>query len=172
MHLVVNGTSRARFFRALDGDFELKPGEAKAALMRLPSPERLAMWRSAGVRIAPVDPAHVRVGHSLPDLIAHVFDGAPLPDTPAAPAQPAQDGGDGAQGGEGSGDASSAADGAPTGSDPASLVAKHRGRGSYSVMDGEREVVQGLDKGLADAFNALDAEGKAAFVAERIPSGS
>lgn len=165
MHLVVNGTSRTRFFRALDGDFELKPGEAKAALMRLPSPERLAMWRSAGVRIAPVDPAHVRAGHSLPDLIAHVFDGAPLPDAPAAPALPDQNGDGEAEDGE-------AADGAPTGSDPASLVAKHRGRGSYSVMDGEREVVQGLDKGLADAFNALDAEGKAAFVAERIPSGS
>lgn len=48
-----------------------------------------------------------------------------------------------------------------------SLVAKHRGGGSYSVMDGDTEVVQGLDKDAAHAFNALDAQGKAAFVAER-----
>lgn len=238
MHLVVNGTSRTRFFRALDGDFELKSGEAKAALMRLPTPDRLKAWRAAGVRIAPVDPAIVQAGHSLPDLVAHVFDGAPLPGheetllgssiapseveihgrtvqlgeivarahadsgltvaewnelddenrenliagaaqaiadeltpraLPAPPPTPAAQDGDGGTKG---GDAPPAAGGAPTGSDPASLVAKHRGGGSYSVMDGEREVVQRLDKSLATAFNALDAEGKAAFVTERIPSGS
>lgn len=37
------------------------------------------------------------------------------------------------------------------------LVAKHRGRGSWSIMDGEEEVVQGLTREQAEAFNALPA---------------
>lgn len=83
------------------------------------------------------------------------------PEKASAPA-PANPDGDG--GAQGSGDA-------PPPPNYASLVAAHRGRGSWSVMDGDTEVVQGLDKDLAAAFNALDAEGKAAFVAERKPAG-
>lgn len=45
--------------------------------------------------------------------------------------------------------------------------AVHRGAGSYSVMEGESELVEKLTKEEAEAFNALDAAGKAAFVADR-----
>jgi hypothetical protein len=45
------------------------------------------------------------------------------------------------------------------------LKAVHRGRGSFSVMDGDVEVKEGLDKAQAAAFNALSAEDKEAFVA-------
>jgi hypothetical protein len=45
--------------------------------------------------------------------------------------------------------------------------AEHRGRGSYSVMDGEVEVVSGLAKDEAVAFNALSTAEKVAFVAGR-----
>jgi hypothetical protein len=50
------------------------------------------------------------------------------------------------------------------GSDTATLEAKHRGGGSYSVMDGDKELVEKLDKDQADKFNALDDAGKAAFI--------
>lgn len=42
--------------------------------------------------------------------------------------------------------------------------AVHRGRGSWSVMDGDTEVVEGLDKAKADQFNALNDADKATFV--------
>lgn len=45
------------------------------------------------------------------------------------------------------------------------LEAKHRGRGSYSVMDGDVEVMEGLAKADADAFNALSDDDKEAYVA-------
>lgn len=44
------------------------------------------------------------------------------------------------------------------------LIAKHRGAGRYSVMDGDTEVMGGLSKDDAEAFNALSAEDKAAYV--------
>lgn len=42
--------------------------------------------------------------------------------------------------------------------------AKHRGGGSWSVMQGDTEVVEKLDKTAAEAFNALSDEDKAKFV--------
>lgn len=45
------------------------------------------------------------------------------------------------------------------------LVAKHRGRGSYSIMRGDDEVAENLSKAEADDFNAMSDEDKAAFVA-------
>lgn len=53
------------------------------------------------------------------------------------------------------------------GSAPAEPEARHKGRGSYSVMAGDAEVVEGLTKDEADSFNALDASAKADFVASR-----
>lgn len=47
------------------------------------------------------------------------------------------------------------------------LTAKHRGAGSYSILSDGEEVVEGLKKAEATAFNALDPAAKAAFVAER-----
>ena len=47
---------------------------------------------------------------------------------------------------------------------PDNYTAVHRGRGSYSVMLGDTEVIQGLTKADADAFNALSGEDKAAYV--------
>ncbi len=49
------------------------------------------------------------------------------------------------------------------------LRAVHRGRGSYSVVSGEKdeEVLGGLSKEEAETFNNLPAEDKAAFLAER-----
>ncbi|MDC9825673.1 hypothetical protein PRN20_18215 [Devosia sp. ZB163] len=46
------------------------------------------------------------------------------------------------------------------------LRAKHRGRGKYSILRGDedREVKEGLTKADADAFNALSAEDKEAYV--------
>lgn len=48
--------------------------------------------------------------------------------------------------------------------DDSGLKAVHRGRGSYSVMHGEEEVMPNLTKADADAFNALSVEDKAAYV--------
>lgn len=46
------------------------------------------------------------------------------------------------------------------------LTAKHRGGGSYSVMDGKgEELVSGLSKEDAEAFNVLSDEDKAFYVA-------
>lgn len=45
-----------------------------------------------------------------------------------------------------------------------SLKAEHRGRGSYSIMRGEEEVKEGLNKADADAFNALSDDEKAEYV--------
>jgi hypothetical protein len=45
------------------------------------------------------------------------------------------------------------------------LVAKHRGRGSYSIMRGDDEVAENLSKAEAEDFNAMSDEDKAAFVA-------
>lgn len=48
---------------------------------------------------------------------------------------------------------------------PPTYEAKHRGRGSYSVMDGAgNEVADGLSKDDAEAFNAMSAEDQAAYV--------
>ena len=44
--------------------------------------------------------------------------------------------------------------------------AKHRGAGSYSIMDGETELREKLTREQAEAFNALDAEGKAKWLAD------
>lgn len=45
--------------------------------------------------------------------------------------------------------------------------AAHRGGGSYSVMDGDKELVEKLSKEEAEAFNMLDADAKAKFIADR-----
>lgn len=46
-----------------------------------------------------------------------------------------------------------------------SYEAKHRGRGSYSVLDAAgAEVMDGLSKDDAEAFNAMSAEDRAAYV--------
>jgi hypothetical protein len=47
---------------------------------------------------------------------------------------------------------------------PPAYEAKHRGAGSWSVMQGDTEVVEKLDKTAAEAFNALSDEDKAKFV--------
>lgn len=47
------------------------------------------------------------------------------------------------------------------------LVAEHRGRGSYSVMSGDNEAIQGLTKDDATSFNAMSDADKAKFVAGR-----
>lgn len=44
------------------------------------------------------------------------------------------------------------------------LRAEHRGGGSYSIMDGDKEVVEKLSKAEAEEFNALDAEARAKFI--------
>jgi hypothetical protein len=44
--------------------------------------------------------------------------------------------------------------------------AKHRGAGSYSIMDGDTELREKLTKDQADAFNKLDAEGKDKWLAD------
>jgi hypothetical protein len=44
------------------------------------------------------------------------------------------------------------------------LSAVHRGRGSWSIMQGAEEVRDGLSKEDADAFNAMSAEDKAEYV--------
>lgn len=48
---------------------------------------------------------------------------------------------------------------------PAELVAVHRGGGSYSVMRGEEEVLQGLKKSEAAEFNAQPAADREALLA-------
>lgn len=47
------------------------------------------------------------------------------------------------------------------------LEARHRGNGSYSVMRGDEELVEGLNRHDAGVFNATNADGKAAFLAAR-----
>lgn len=44
--------------------------------------------------------------------------------------------------------------------------AKHRGAGSYSVMEGDTELREKLTKDQAEAFNKLDANGKAKWLAD------
>lgn len=44
------------------------------------------------------------------------------------------------------------------------LKAVHRGAGSYSIMDGDKEVKQGLTKADADAFNGLSDADKAEYI--------
>jgi hypothetical protein len=44
--------------------------------------------------------------------------------------------------------------------------AKHRGAGSYSIMEGDAEVREKLTKEQAEAFNALDVEGKTKWLAD------
>lgn len=46
-----------------------------------------------------------------------------------------------------------------------SLIAVHRGRGSWSIMRGKIEVQDGLTKADAEAFNAMADDEKEAFVA-------
>lgn len=50
---------------------------------------------------------------------------------------------------------------------PSGLQAVHRGAGSFSVMDGDKELVEKLTKEDADAFNKLDDAAKAKFIADR-----
>lgn len=53
---------------------------------------------------------------------------------------------------------------APAAETPA-LEAKHRGKGSYSVLDASgAEVMEGLSKEDAEAFNAMTADEKAEYV--------
>lgn len=47
------------------------------------------------------------------------------------------------------------------------LLAVHRGRGSYSIMRGGEELLEGLTKAEADDFNALDPAARSAFVTEQ-----
>lgn len=49
----------------------------------------------------------------------------------------------------------------------ADLRAVHRGRGSFSVMAGDGELIEGLTKDEAKTFNALTDQAKADFVAAR-----
>lgn len=51
---------------------------------------------------------------------------------------------------------------------PAAVIpeAKHRGAGSYSIMEGDTELREKLTKDQAEAFNALDAEGRAKWLAD------
>lgn len=44
--------------------------------------------------------------------------------------------------------------------------AKHRGAGSYSIMEGETEIREKLTKEQAETFNGLDADGKAKWLAD------
>jgi hypothetical protein len=44
------------------------------------------------------------------------------------------------------------------------LEARHRGNGSYSIMRGDEELVEGLDKGQAAAFNAASPGDQAEIV--------
>jgi hypothetical protein len=44
------------------------------------------------------------------------------------------------------------------------LVAKHKGRGVYAVVNGDDLLVEGLDKADAEQFNALSDADKAAYV--------
>lgn len=50
------------------------------------------------------------------------------------------------------------------------LRAVHRGRGSYSIVQGDqdKEVLLGLNKEQASEFNALDDAARAAYLAERL----
>jgi hypothetical protein len=48
---------------------------------------------------------------------------------------------------------------------PTGLTAKHRGGGSYSIMDADgKEILSGMSKDDAEAYNVLSEEDKAAFV--------
>ncbi|WP_428029803.1 hypothetical protein [Ancylobacter sp.] len=51
---------------------------------------------------------------------------------------------------------------------PSAVVpeAKHRGAGSYSIMEGDTEIREKLPREQAEAFNALDAAGKAKWLAD------
>lgn len=46
-------------------------------------------------------------------------------------------------------------------------TATHRGAGSYSILDGDKELVEKLTRAEAEAFNKMDAEAKTAFIAEK-----
>lgn len=46
-------------------------------------------------------------------------------------------------------------------------VAKHRGRGVWSIVDGDVTVLEGLGRDEATEFNALGAEDKAIFIEAR-----
>lgn len=54
---------------------------------------------------------------------------------------------------------------APAPAEKPALEAKHRGKGSYSVLDASgAEVMEGLSKEDAEAFNAMTADEKAEYV--------
>lgn len=53
---------------------------------------------------------------------------------------------------------------AGNGNQPAALKAEHHGGGKFNVTQGENVIVTGLSKADADAFNAMSAEEKAAYV--------
>lgn len=46
----------------------------------------------------------------------------------------------------------------------ATLEARHKGRGSYSIFGGAKELVSDLSKEDAEAFNAMSDEDKVAYV--------
>jgi hypothetical protein len=47
---------------------------------------------------------------------------------------------------------------------PTGLHAKHKGRGKWSIFDGDKELKADLSKEDAEAFNALSADEKAEYV--------
>lgn len=49
---------------------------------------------------------------------------------------------------------------------PKVYEAKHRGAGSWSIMDGDTEVREKLTKEQAETFNKLDAEGRAQWLTD------
>lgn len=49
---------------------------------------------------------------------------------------------------------------------PVAPEAKHRGAGSYSIMEGETEIREKLTKDQAEAFNKLDADSKAKWLTD------
>ncbi|WJR67237.1 hypothetical protein QTA58_00235 [Neorhizobium sp. CSC1952] len=52
----------------------------------------------------------------------------------------------------------------PAKSEDNELKAVHRGRGSFSIMQGDKELKEGLSKEDADAFNAMSDGEKAEYV--------
>ncbi|KQS55908.1 hypothetical protein ASG17_07610 [Brevundimonas sp. Leaf363] len=50
---------------------------------------------------------------------------------------------------------------------PDGLKAEHHGGGKFNITEGEKVLLTDLPKADADAFNAMSAEEKAAFVADR-----
>lgn len=56
---------------------------------------------------------------------------------------------------------------AVTNPDETGLKAEHHGGGKFKITKGEEVILNGLSKADADAFNALSAEDREAFVADQ-----